>query len=1038
MQSELEFKQSAPQNDLQEKFEKLLSGLNDAQAKAVDKVDGPVLVVAGPGTGKTQIIAARIGKILNSTDLQVEPHNILCLTYTDAGTIAMRKRLLQFIGPIAYNVNIYTFHAFCNDVIQNNLDLFGKRQLEPISDLENIQLLEKLIDSLDAKNPIKRLKGDIYFEVYRLNNLFRRMKEEDWMPEKIELAVKTYLNELPLREEYIYKRGNAKKGIKIGDVKQHEIDKEKEKMDLLLEASRLFPKYQEMMLNANRYDYSDMILWVLDAFKKNENLLRDYQEQFQYVLVDEFQDTSGAQNELLQYLISYWDTPNIFVVGDEDQSIYEFQGARVKNILDFYHKYQSDITTITLTENYRSTQAILDTAKLVIDNNTDRLVNKIEGIDKTLLAQNRDILDSKILPKIIQYYNAAHEEAAILSEIETLKSKEVPLNEIAIIYYKHRQAENLIQLFEKRGIPYQAKKKINILEEPIVGNFLKLFEYIHLETRISFSGQHLLFSIMHFDFFNIKPLDIAKISVHCGKAKKKTNWRELGDHPKELAEIAPDSFNQVIDFFKKTEEWIKDTANLTLPMLAEKIMNQSGLLNKVLEGSNKMFDLQVLKTFFDFIKSECTKKPSIKIDEFLETINQLNNHKLGLNINKTAYSDEGVNFITAHSSKGLEFKYVYLIGCTADMWEASRGGGRGYSLPDTLTFSTNENQTETARRLFYVAMTRAKEHLQISYAARQNEGKNLEKSKFVAEAEQNLNIITEEEKHVDDQTLLAVQISELQQKDETKLALPDKSFLDSLLQGYSMSITHLNKYLRCPVAFYYENILRVPMAKNDSMAFGNAVHYALKRLFEKMRDEDKFPSIDIFEKDFEYELYRNRDSFTDKQFERRLALGKQVLPEYYNQYISTWNKIVTVEYRIANVQVDGVPINGMIDKIEFSGNEVNVVDYKTGDPEYGQLKTKPPGEREPYGGDYWRQIVFYKILMDNQTTKKWKMISGEIDFVEKSLKRKEFIKQKIMTTQEDAEFVKKLIKGTYSNIMNHEFSKGCEEEDCVWCNFVKE
>jgi len=303
------YTQSNSQRDKYEKqFNAEIARLNEEQRRAVEHIEGPVMVIAGPGTGKTQIIAARIGHILKS-DLQVAPHNILCLTYTDAGTVAMRSRLLQFIGPTAYRVNIYTFHAFCNDIIQHNLDYFGKKEMEPISDLENVQLLRELIDKLPSSHILKRLKGELYYDVPRLNDLFRQMKEEDWSPEFVSEQIDEYLADLPLRDEFIYKRPNARQGIKAGDVKQKDIDARKEKMDLLREAAKLFPVFCSMMKERGRYDYSDMILWVLNAFKNDEEFLRKYQEYYQYFLVDEFQDTSGAQNELLQQLINFWMPP---------------------------------------------------------------------------------------------------------------------------------------------------------------------------------------------------------------------------------------------------------------------------------------------------------------------------------------------------------------------------------------------------------------------------------------------------------------------------------------------------------------------------------------------------------------------------------------------------------------------------------------------------------------------------------------------------------------------------------------------------------
>ena len=293
------------------------------------------MVIAGPGTGKTQILAARIGKILLDTDAL--PENILCLTYTDAGTIAMRKRLVQFIGSDAYKVNIYTFHAFCNDVIQDNLSLFEKTNLDAISELETIELFKQLIDGFPKNHPLKRYRGDVYFEVNNLRSLFSSMKREGWTPEFINQRIDQYLAELPTRDEFVYKR--KYKEFNAGDLKKDKIEEEKEKMEKLRAAVNEFENYQGLMRKRNRYDFDDMINWVIKAFEENKNILANYQEKFQYILVDEYQDTSGTQNKLVQQLISYWDKPNVFVVGDDDQSIYRFQGANVENMVEFANNY---------------------------------------------------------------------------------------------------------------------------------------------------------------------------------------------------------------------------------------------------------------------------------------------------------------------------------------------------------------------------------------------------------------------------------------------------------------------------------------------------------------------------------------------------------------------------------------------------------------------------------------------------------------------------------------------------------------------------
>ncbi|MFI5221636.1 MAG: UvrD-helicase domain-containing protein, partial [Bacteroidia bacterium] len=272
--------------NLKEKFELEFAKLNPAQQEAVAQIEGPVLVLAGPGTGKTQILSARIANILLETD--VLPENILCLTYTDAGTVAMRKRLFRFIGADAYRVGIFTFHAFCNSVIQDNLHLFGIRNLDAVSEIEQIRFVHEIIDSFSSGNILKRHTGEIYYDTKRLLKLYAAMKKEGWTPEFILQKTEDYLQDLPDRKEFTYQR-DSKFGKK-GELKSAAIGEEKNQMQRLVSAVKTFDAYQQKLKANNVYDFADMINWVITLFKTNENLLAFYREKYQYVLVDEFQD----------------------------------------------------------------------------------------------------------------------------------------------------------------------------------------------------------------------------------------------------------------------------------------------------------------------------------------------------------------------------------------------------------------------------------------------------------------------------------------------------------------------------------------------------------------------------------------------------------------------------------------------------------------------------------------------------------------------------------------------------------------------------
>lgn len=1018
-----------------------LDKLNPEQRSAVEHIEGPVLVIAGPGTGKTQILSARIGKILTDTD--TKPHNILCLTYTDAGTVAMRKRLLKFIGPDAYRVNIFTFHAFCNQVIQENLDLFGIRGLQAISDLEKAQLFEELIDNFGAKHILKRFSGDVYYEIGKLKALFSTMKREGWSSDLISLKIDEYLTSLPSREEYIYKKANSKTGVKAGDLKQKAINEETERMEKLRAAAKEFDNFEILMRKAGRYDYDDMIIWVLDAFRTNPTLLANYQERYLYILVDEYQDTNGAQNQIVNLLAAYWNNPNVFVVGDDDQSIYRFQGANMSNILDFNERYSENIKIVLLKKNYRSTQTILDASKTLIEYNKERLINKLPGLDKNLTAANKELAAHDVVPEVTEYFNVLHEELAVVQKIQELNSWGVPLNEIAVIYRNHKQVDNIVKLLQKNNIPLSIKRKVDTLSLPLVQNLIKLLIYIKEEFERPDSAEYLLYEIMHIDFFGISHQDANAIARACSGRDNpegtKNSWRLLMQSNERMFKLGLQNAKAISTLEQNLAYWIKESVNMTVQGLFEKILTHGGLLTYTMNAPDRVWIMQVITTFFDFIKIESARQVQYyKLKDLLQTLDQMQYHKIPIEINQSVSAESGVNFITAHSSKGLEFEHVFLIGASSNQWERKRSGGDHFRFPDTLVESVEENKLEEERRLFYVAMTRAKKDLYLSYPANDENGKNLEASQFIAEVLENEGI-SKSTIALPDDDVIKYQAEILLSLAPPEIELMNVEYLKEALKNYKMSVTHLNKYLNCPLRFYFENVVRVPSARSERMGFGNAVHHAMDQLFKKMNESanKEFPAMEYFMGSFHFGMKMYHSHFTKKEFERRSDYGNEFLPKLYNHYKENWNRNVITEYAVNGAEFEGVPITGKLDKVEFEGkNEVNVIDYKTGKAENGKKKLNPPTEKDPNGGDYWRQIIFYKILLDSDNHKDFNMISGELDFVEPT-KNGEFIKEKVVIDPHSLSIVKEQIKDTYKKIMNFEFTKGCGKEDCQWCTFVK-
>jgi DNA helicase-2/ATP-dependent DNA helicase PcrA len=1025
---------------LNQQFAKEYERLNEQQRQAVDKIEGPVMVIAGPGTGKTQILAARIGRILLDTD--VSPSNILCLTYTDAGALAMRRRLIQFIGSDAYKVNIFTFHAFCNDIIQDNLSLFEKNELDPISELEKIELLKRLIDRFPKDHPLKRYRGDVYYEIKNLASLFSTMKQEGWKPDFIIKSINAYLDDLPNRDKFIAKR--ATKEFKRGDVRTDKIEEEREKMSKLMAAVKEFDTFQSMMREKNRYDFDDMINWVIRAFEENNQLLLSYQERFQYILVDEYQDTSGTQNQLVRLLINYWEQPNIFVVGDDDQSIYRFQGANIENMEQFCCDFAKDLFKVVLTNNYRSTQNILDISKTLISRNEERLIAKMEGLSKELIASHPEIslLDHK--PVILEFETQRHEMVGITLRVEELISQGVEPGKIGIIYKENRYGDELKKIFRQRNIPAYSKRNLNLLEVPLAQKVIQLLSYIAAEYDTPYGGDEMLFEILHFDFFSIPPIEVAKLSIEVAEkqfGERKTSIRRLLDEK---------SHQQPKDLFDKgihenlkranaiIEQLIADAANVTLQSLLENIIRKAGVLATVMKSEERIWQIQVLTCLFDFVKEETRRDPDLTLAQLIANIGLMKANNVPIPLVQVGGSERGVNLLTAHGSKGLEFEYVFLAGSNAGFWEKKRKPSGGFSFPDTIFSSKPQvNDEEELRRLFYVAITRAQKRLFITHASFTNDNKGLEPSRFIAE------ILDFHDIPGEKVSIPAEKLSEFQALQFSETAAPEiekmeKDFVTRILEKFVMNVTALNNYLHCPLEFYFKNLIRIPSPKNEATEFGSSVHFAVQRLFEKMKEDpgEQFPPKEELLKDFQWYMHRHRESFVKEAFERRMEYGLEILANYYEEYIHQWNKIVAVERNIRNVVVNGVPLKGKLDKLEFLNKEVTVVDYKTGDPDKSREKLMPPNEKNPLGGDYWRQAVFYKILVDNLGNRDWKVTSTEFDFVEPD-KKKKYQKRKLYITEEDTTTVTQQIADTWKKIQAHEFYVGCGSKDCHYCNFIK-
>ncbi len=1051
---DLKNKQHKMASQLSEKnkaqFLEKYSALNEQQRQAVDTIEGPVMVIAGPGTGKTQILSARIAHILMQAD--VGPENILCLTFTDAGVLAMRKRLYSFMGSEAYKINLHTFHSFCNKVIQENMEYFNKGELDAISDLEKIDTIKEIIDELKKDNPLKRYKGDVYYDLKNLEKLFSAIKREGWEMEWLKQEIIRYRDET-IMEEFHHKV-KVKKGIYelTNDGK-----KEQTKQNNLLAAIDCFDAYQKKLAQKKLYDFDDMITWVVKLFQEENDILLNYQEQYQYILVDEYQDTSGAQNKIVELLISYWqdESPNVFVVGDDDQSIYRFQGANLKNMMNIAHTYEADIKHIVLTQNYRSVQPILDGAKGLIERNNQRLIHQFPHLNKDFFAANKQLKDLNIAPQINAFQNSFCESVYVAKKIQELIEGGAHPGKIAVLYRKHDQGTTLIHFFEKINIPYYVKKSINLVQDVFVGKILTLMRYFAAEADIPFSGEQYLFEILHYQFYTIPAFSIAKIVNDINASRAKTEEDKtlrgflmvLKEKNKNLLFANNEEEAELLRVANMLEKMHQELHNRSFQHWFELLLNEAGVLQSAMLQPNKHDCLAKINCLFNVIKDATQRNPDLHLLQFLQTIDLMVDNDIGIPYIQSIGSEEGVSLLTAHGSKGLEFEHVFVIGVESNEWESKRNTNKGFVIPHTiLDQDSDADVLEELRRLFFVAVTRAEKYLYLSFAKHADTGKPQESALFLNEFKDALtldinNISISEDDKTEFAALRAGLIVRPILKNDVEAAT-EKDFVNKQLAKFVMNVSSLNSYLTCPLQFYYGSLIKVPMAKSEAASFGTTVHDALETYIATMMQQDKnYPSKEFLLQSFKKSLYKNRAVFTTLQLERYKEHGDIILSKYYDKNFANKSAgdFYTTETQLTNIVIEGVPVKGFIDKIQYWGNDIVITDYKTGDYKKGKDRgdfNLPSSPKKPDGGNYWRQAVFYQLLVKNNPLKNWNLSHIEFDYVE-SYNSEKPDKVVMSITAEDETIVKEQIKNVWERIQAHDFYTGCGKKDCNWCNFVK-
>lgn len=987
----------------QNTFVKLYRALNPAQKEAVDTIEGPVMVVAGPGTGKTHVLTLRIANILRLTD--TAPENILALTFTESAALGIRRRLAEIIGSRAYAVVINTFHGFCNEAIKKYPEYFprivGSRS---ITEIDQINIIESVIGRLTL--PLLRPFGDPRLYVSPVNKALEELKRQGVTPERFLVLGLEAERAISGRDDLRHAAGPYRGQVKASYQKLLKQVAKNRELGLIYEA------YEKYLRKHRFYDFSDMVMEVLKALEHDEELLRLLQEEHQYLLVDEHQDTNNAQNRVLESLSGFHPNPNLFVVGDEKQAIFRFQGASLENFLYFQKRYPQ-AKLITLVENYRSTQTILDSAQ------------SLPGFAAAPLQSRQQFTAEPI--RVYDFSRPDAELWFVAAEIKKLLRRGIRPESIAVLYRDNKDALPLGRWLERLGVPFTIESDQDLLSHPDVKKLILI-----MRAAARFGDDEFLVRVLHVDYFRLDPLDIYETLAAAAKPRG-TVHQLLADERrlKALRLRAPERLRRV---YRLLAELNRLSRNLDLLAFSEKLIRGSGALEQILAAPAAGDRLQAINRFYNEAARLVESHAEATLDDFLDYLETVSRHRLLIKRQVTVAAPGKARLLTVHRAKGLEFEHIFIVnahdGHFGNRFEHSaiKLLPSVFSLTVAAADAAALDRNDDERRLFYVALTRAARSIRITYARQGPDGREQLPSLFIGEIKPEL--LHYEPTAAAEKSFQAAPALAFSSPPVKKPTSANREFVRRLFQDQGFSVTGLNNYLTCPWRYFYRNLLRIPEALTKHQRYGIAVHSALRDFFRRRALEPA--PVSVLLESFAYYLQRQPWSRLEHEEVRRR--GRQSLRGWHRRYAAGWPVNVLTEFKIKGVLLTSeIRLTGVLDKVEFlsAGSDVNVVDYKTRRP---MSRREIEGKTKGASGNYWRQLVFYKLLLDRYEAGRYRMASGEIDFLEPDA-RGRYRKEVFAIGDEPVRDLEKLIKSTAREILSLGFwSKRCPDKDCAYCS----
>lgn len=1041
--------------DYQTRYDKL----NTAQQQAVDTLDGPVMVVAGPGTGKTELLSMRAANILRSTDAL--PETILCLTFTESGAAAMRKRMGEIIGKDAYKIAVHTFHSFGSDIMGKHREFFYEgAELSPADDLATYEIASKIFAGLDYKNPLAGEWAGEYTYLSDTLGTISDIKRAGLTPDKFRLvlehnaavidainALLTPVLDIPrINKSVIPGLADCVAPIRalatpIGvpnftplaqlianslqtaldeaealdgkttpitawknrwikpDAHKKPVLKAGDQLAKLFAVADVYEQYVIAMNDAKLFDFNDMIMNVVQAIEQKPELRYELQETYQYIMVDEFQDTNLAQLRIVQLLADSpvnEGRPNILVVGDDDQAVYGFQGAEIGNILGFKDMYR-DVTQIPLTINYRSTEQILTPASEVAVQIGERLATRLDGLDKTIAPF---ATDEKSLTRLIDCETADDERRFIAEDIARLIADGTPAEDIAVLARKHAELEQLLPYLAKQHITVNYEKRDDVLELPVITHLELLARIVTLlaENRHD-EADSLLPQLLAHPAWKIAPVDVWKLSL--AAKHDRVSWMEAMSTRPECTSL---------------HAWLVDSATRSLYEPLERMIDHLfGIhLGVADEASDDTFTSPLYDYFFSPERQETAPDDYLTYLEALRTIRtKLRDHqpegdprlidflefiqlhrKLGKAIAslrpRAEHLSGAVQLMTAHASKGLEFPHVYVCGVVDNNWgERVRGRSSNISYPENMPLRAHSGTLDERLRLFFVAMTRAERHLTISFSRHSSAGKETLPASFLAAV--NLTPEKYDIVHTTDTIKEELETLWYQPLIDLHPRATMAELLAPTLERYRLSATHVGAFLDVtrggPQGFLLNHLLRFPSAKSAQAAYGTAVHAALQRAHQYLTATGRHRAVEDILHDYE-ELLTDQ-YLPPHEYDLYLEKGSASLQAFLEQHYAdfTSSQKPELDFSAEHVRVGEVHLTGKLDVVDIDkeSKTIRVMDYKTGKPA-SDWKGKTDYEKAKLHR-YRQQLLFYKLLVEHSSSYgSYTVERGILQFVEPDLR----------------------------------------------------